>query len=184
VKRPAVFLDRDDTLIGCSQLPPPPLPGKRGDLIDPWQARLLPGVAEGCARLVAAGYQLVVFTNQGCVARGAASLRTVETVNDAVRLQLNMPELPFYYCPFHPQGNVTQWVSEHAWRKPAGGMLLAAADEWRLDLTRSWAIGDAQRDIEAAIAAGVPRDRCLLLGNQLTFPAACSHIMRLPLKSL
>jgi len=160
-RHPAVFLDRDDTLIACTQLPPPPPPGKRGDLIDPALVQLLPGVREGMHRLQAAGFTLVVVSNQGLVARGAGDLETVERVNQALRIQLGFTWLSCYYCPFHPQGTVPRWTREHEWRKPGEGMFLAAAADLAIDLASSWMIGDAARDMEAAAAAGMPVEHCL-----------------------
>lgn len=176
-RRRAVFLDRDDTLIACASLPAPPWPAKAGDLVDPGLVRLLPGVAAGCRHLAAAGLTLVMFTNQGCVARGAAAPETVESVNDAVRRLLAMPWLPCYYCPFHPSGQVPTWTAEHPWRKPGPGMLLAAASELAIHLAGSYAIGDAPRDVQAAVAAGVPPAHCHLLAHALSFSAACEAII-------
>lgn len=160
-RHPAVFLDRDDTLIACTQLPPPPPPGKRGDLVDPSLVQLLPGVHDGMRALQAAGFALVVVSNQGLVARGAGELETVERVNQAMRDQLGLPWLTCYYCPFHPQGSVPRWMGEHEWRKPGAGMFHAAAEDLALDLASSWMIGDAARDMEAAKAAGIPFEQCL-----------------------
>lgn len=175
---PAVFLDRDDTLIVCNDLPPPPAPGAKGDLIDPSLVQLLPGVREGCHRLRAAGFTLVVVSNQGSVARGIATPLAVERVNDAVRSALGMQHLPFYYCPFHPKGLVPFFTREHPWRKPAGGMILASAAELSLDLDRSWLIGDAARDIEAGVAARLAPSRCLRLApGELDFASACDRIL-------
>jgi D-glycero-D-manno-heptose 1,7-bisphosphate phosphatase len=178
VPTPAVFLDRDDTLIACNDLPPPPPPGARGDLVDPSLVRLLPGVREGCHRLRAAGFTLVVVSNQGSVARGIATPRMVERVNDAVRGALGMSDLPFYYCPFHPKGLVPLFTGEHPWRKPHAGMIHAAASELALDLARSWLIGDASRDVEAGVEAGLAAARCLRTGqDHLSFDAACERIL-------
>lgn len=175
---PAVFLDRDDTLIACNDLPPPPPPGATGDLVDPSLVRLLPGVREGCHTLLAAGFSLVVVSNQGSVARGIATPLAVERVNDAVRHALGLPHLPFYYCPFHPKGLVPFFTREHAWRKPSGGMIRAAAAELTLDLGRSWLIGDAMRDVEAGIAAGLASSRCLrITPGELDFASACARIL-------
>jgi D-glycero-D-manno-heptose 1,7-bisphosphate phosphatase len=169
--RPAVFLDRDDTLIACNELPPPPPPGALGDLVDPALVRLLPGVAEGVALLKAAGFMLVVVSNQGSVARGAATIEIVQAVNSRLQEVLMAacgsagPLLDaMYFCPFHPKGTVAAYSREHPWRKPSPGMILAAAKDLELDLTRSWLIGDAPRDIEAGVAAGIDPGRALLVG--------------------
>ncbi|MCC6971598.1 MAG: hypothetical protein IT434_15410 [Phycisphaerales bacterium] len=79
--RPAVFLDRDDTLIQNAELPWDRGGTPRGDLCDPAWVRLLPGVAEACRMLAGAGFALVVVSNQGLVARGVGTLEDVERTN-------------------------------------------------------------------------------------------------------
>jgi histidinol-phosphate phosphatase family protein len=180
-KLSAVFLDRDDTVIHCNELPAPPPPGKRGDHVHPQLVSLLPGALEACAALKQAGFRLVVFSNQGAVARGVATLSLVEEIHDRMRDLLLAPAIAgasprsagadthatlidaVYYCPFHPEGLVPRFTREHEWRKPAPGMIRAAADELHLDLSRSWLIGDAPRDVEAGINAGLPPKHCLLV---------------------
>lgn len=177
-----VFLDRDDTLIACNDLPAPPPPAAPGDLVDPALVRLLPGVLDGCRALRAAGHTLVVVSNQGSVARGGASIALVEAVNrrldrllrdDAGRALV----ASYYFCPFHPKGNVPEFTREHPWRKPGGGMLLAAAIDLGLTLTDAWMIGDASRDIEAGLAAGLDPTRCLLVGGAMSFAQAIERIL-------
>ncbi len=173
--RTAVFLDRDNTLIDNA-----------GDLADPSLVRLLPGAFGACERLAGAGFTLVVVSNQGVVARGGGSLREVEATNDRVRALLTPPHArrtlaeAFYFCPYHPLGTAERFASEHPWRKPAPGMILAAADELALDLARSWFVGDAERDIRAATAAGIPPPRALLIGPDRPLAglaAAAEHIL-------
>ena len=146
--RPAVFLDRDDTLIHrAGGLP-------TGDLGDPADMEILPGVHEGLHLLKHAGYALIVVTNQGGVARGAYTLADVDRVHHALNLALDHVIDDFRACPYHPNGSVPEFAQEHPWRKPAPGMLLDAAAAHRLDLPRSWMIGDAERDVLAGKAAG------------------------------
>lgn len=171
--KPAVFLDRDDTLIACNELPPAPPPAAPGDLCDPDLVRLLPGVADALRQLRSAGFTLVVVTNQGGVARGGLTLERVEEINRRVSSLLRAADGSalierFYFCPFHPRGNVAAYTREHPWRKPAPGMLLAARDELDLDLTASWMIGDAARDVEAGLNAGLRPERCLRIGPEQT----------------
>lgn len=163
--RPAVFLDRDDTLIACRSLPAPAPPGRVGDLYDASLVALLPGALEACDALSALGLALVVVTNQGSVARGAARVEDVERVNRRVRELLPMIDA-VYYCPFHPQGGGGVFTRDHAWRKPDGGMLRAAAATLGLDLTASYLIGDMPRDIDAGLAAGLMSQRCFLLAPE------------------
>ena len=146
--RPAVFLDRDDTLLRRAGGRP------TGDLGDPAHAELVPGAPEACRLLKDAGYALVVVTNQGGVARGIYTLQDVERVHEWLNQRLEGRIDAFRACPYHPLGSVPHYRAEHPWRKPAPGMLLDAADKLALDLPRSWLIGDAIRDCEAGRAAG------------------------------
>lgn len=186
--RPAVFLDRDDTLMEANTLPPPPPPAAPGDVCDPELVRLLPGAAEACRLLKEAGFAIVIVSNQGVVARGGATEQQVHAVNarlaDLLAAHGSPDQSPivdaFYFCPFHPRGKVPYYIREHPWRKPGPGMLLAAAAEHQLDLSRSWLIGDAARDVEAGIAAGLRPERCLRIGSERAFAtvlAAARHVV-------
>lgn len=170
-KRASVFIDRDDTLMACRSLPVR-AGVTPGDVTDPGQVSLLPGVHEACRALREAGFVLVVFTNQGAVARGGCGVDDVARVNERLCELLRDGSAPgaslidaVYFCPFHPKGSVPEFTREHPWRKPAPGMILAAADDHGLDLARSWVIGDQPRDIDAGRAAGIADDRLLLIGE-------------------
>lgn len=142
----AVFLDRDNTLIDD--------PGYIGD---PSLVRLLPGVEQAVKSLQAAGYKIVVVTNQSGIARGLITVDALEKIHDELRRQLAAKEAfldAIYYCPFHPEGTVEEFAKESELRKPRPGMLLKAASELDLDLARSWMVGDSPRDIEAGQRAG------------------------------
>lgn len=146
---PAVFLDRDNTLIVND-----------GDLGDPRAVRLIDGVAEGLATLRDAGFRLIVVTNQGGVARGKYDESQVDAVHQEIAVAVDREAGReglidrFYYCPYHPEATVEQYRRDHPWRKPRPGMILQAASDMRLDLGRSWVIGDQVRDIQAGRAAG------------------------------
>jgi len=140
----AIFLDRDDTLISND-----------GDLGDPADVVLLEGVTKGLESLRSMGFELVVVTNQGGVARGRYGEKDVTRVHERIQeLVGESTPLHFYYCPFHPQGTVPEYTREHPWRKPAPGMFYAAAQRLGLDLSRCWVIGDQHRDMEAGRSAG------------------------------
>lgn len=173
MRQPAVFLDRDDTLIANASLDwstHPLSTVTRGDLCAPEQVSLLPAALPACQLLDAAGFALVVVTNQGLVARGHGTLDDVERTNDRMRDLLTIDGrcliTATYLCPMHPAGSVPRFTSEHPWRKPGGGMVLAAAEELDLDLSRSWLIGDADRDLAAGRAAGIGADRTLRIGSR------------------
>lgn len=176
-RRPAVFFDRDDTLIENATLPAEAFAGTPGDLANPAWIRPLPGAKEACARAFSLGYVVVIVTNQGVVARGGASLAEVEAACARTIEELGKGIEACFACPFHPHGTgPTEYCREHAWRKPQPGMLLAASDLLWLDLGRSWMVGDAQRDIEAGEAAGLPVNQCLLLADGLTLRDALDRI--------
>lgn len=146
----------------------------------PDMVKLLPGALEACGAIARAGLRIVVISNQGVVARGAAGLDLVEEIHDRMR-ELLTPMGghrslidAVYYCPYHPDGLVARWTRENQWRKPQPGMPLAAAGELDLDLSRSWLVGDAPRDVEAGIAAGIPPERCLLLRADTPVPDLAS----------
>ena len=109
--------------------------------------QLLPGVAESCRQLHAAGFVLVVATNQPDVGRGTQPQAVVEAMH--AHLQKLVPEIARIEVCYDPgQGEISRR------RKPEPGMLLDAAAALNLDLTRSWMIGDRWRDIDAGHAAG------------------------------
>jgi len=143
--RPAIFLDRDGTLIE-----------ERGYPSHPDQVRLLPGVAESVERLRRAGFVCVVITNQSGVGRGLLTESQMHAVNKEMIRQLKEAGTDIdglYFCTFAPLGN-DKTVIEYHDRKPGPGMLLRAAREMNLDLTASWIIGDSVSDILAGRNAG------------------------------
>ena len=139
--RPAVFLDRDGTLNADL--------GFVSRLED---VRWLPGVAAALARLRWAGYLLIVVTNQSGIARGYYDEQTMQALHEWMDADLRAQGAhidAFYHCPHHPDLN-----GACTCRKPSPGMLLRAADDWFIDLERSWMIGDKMRDVIAGRAAG------------------------------
>ncbi len=179
--RPAVFFDRDDTLIENATLPAEAFAGKRGDLADPGWVRLLPGAADACQRACELGFAVVIVSNQGVVARGGATLEQVEATCVRTLELLGQGVEACLACPFHPKANgPAEFCREHEWRKPRPGMLIAAAKLFNLDLARSWMIGDAQRDVDAGLAAGLPKAQCLLVGDTLDLTQAMDRIAQAP----
>jgi D-glycero-D-manno-heptose 1,7-bisphosphate phosphatase len=144
--RPAVFLDRDGTLV--EDVP---------YLHDPERLVLLPGVGE-LAALAGAGYALVVVTNQAGVARGLYDEAAVAAVHRRLGRLLAGAGVGLdavLYCPHHPEGTVAAYARACRDRKPGPGMLEAAARRLGLDLAASFLIGNAPTDVGAAVAAGV-----------------------------
>lgn len=182
--RPAVFLDRDDTLCRNADLPDHAWgTATRGDLLDPTHVHAMPGVAHALERLRKAGFAIVVVTNQGGIARAHGTLADVEACHDTLRAQLPLTppdKAPHpiahtlidacYAAPHHPSGTNTRFADDHPWRKPGPGMILAAARELGLDLDHSWMVGDKQRDLDAAIAAGIAPACALRVGPDAPHP--------------
>ncbi len=164
---PAIFLDRDDTIIPCDSVV------ADGDLGDPALVSLLPGARQACDRLRSAGFTLVVVTNQGGIARGKFGIDAVHRVNARVNELLGDTISAFYFCPWHPLGKVPEYTREHPWRKPAPGMILAAAQDHSLDLARSWMIGDKERDAQSGQAAGCST---ILIAREAPAATVADHI--------
>ena len=147
--------------------------------MDPSWIRPLPGAVEACHAARARGFAVIIVTNQGVVARGGATLDEVEAACVRTIDVLGGVVDAVFACPFHPKGaGSNDFCREHAWRKPAPGMLLAAADLFGLDLGRAWMIGDAERDIEAGIAAGLLAERCVRVGNGVDLSQAMGSVSR------
>ena len=162
--RPAVFLDRDGTLIDNA-----------GDLGDPDQLKILSGVAQALQLLLKHNFMLFVVTNQGGVARGKynedAVVQTHARLERMLCAEVGAPQVicEYYYCPFHPQATVEKYRGEHEWRKPAPGMLFAAALAHAIDLEKSWMVGDQERDVVAGAAA---QCRTILISSDRELAAA------------
>jgi D-glycero-D-manno-heptose 1,7-bisphosphate phosphatase len=144
--RPAVFLDRDGTLTE-----------EVGYVNHPSRLRLLPRAAEAIRRLNAAGVAAVVVTNQAGIARGYFSESVLHAVNDALRAQLADAGARLdglYACMHHPTEGEAPYRAQCECRKPKPGLLLRAAAELGLDLTRSTMVGDKASDLVPARAVG------------------------------
>jgi len=162
MKQPAIFFDRDNTLIVSD-----------GYLSDPAEVQLIRGAADAVARARGLGFRVVTISNQSGVARGLFSEAAVVAINEKME-QLLAGENPrakidrHEFCPFHPEAIIEQYRKESELRKPRPGMILRAAEELNIDLSASWVIGDAPRDIEAGHAAGC---RTILISD-VSLPAS------------
>ena len=137
----AVFLDRDGVINRAVVREGRPYPPASVA-----EFELLPGVAEACAELKAAGFLLVVATNQPDVGRGTQRREDVEAMHAKMCAALPLDRVEVCYDP--GQGQPSEF------RKPAPGMLLRAARELDINLTRSFMVGDRWRDIDCGAAAG------------------------------
>jgi D-glycero-D-manno-heptose 1,7-bisphosphate phosphatase len=138
--RPAVFLDRDGTLNVSVVREGKPYAPERLD-----QFALIDGVAEACRGLKAAGYALVVATNQPDVGRGKVERSVIEAMH--ARLLQLIPEIDLVEVCYDGEKSRR--------RKPEPGMLLDAATALGIDLKNSWMVGDRWRDVDCGHNAGV-----------------------------
>ncbi|CAN5886094.1 HAD family hydrolase [soil metagenome] len=163
-RRPAVFLDRDGTIIEDT-----------GYLADPGAVRLLPGAAHAIARLNDAGMPVIVVTNQSGIARGlldeadyAATARRLEELLAAAGARLDGQ----YHCPHHPD-----FTGPCECRKPGALLYQRAATEHAIDLASSWWIGDRPNDV---LAAERFRGRGLLIDRAAAERGSTSDTSRFP----
>ena len=145
--RPAVFLDRDGTLIEDRGFV------DRLDLIS-----VFPWTADALRLLKRAGFVTVVVTNQSAIGRGIID----ETFLGEVHRELDSRLAPagaapdaYYYCPHHPDAAVGRFKMACRCRKPGPGMIEQAAADLHLDPARSFMVGDRWIDMAAGHAAGV-----------------------------
>lgn len=140
-RRPAVFLDRDGTIVDDP-----------GFLHRPADVRLLPGAAAAIARLNAAGWPVVVVTNQSGIARGLYDVTAYQSVQrrlDELLRAAGARVDATYFCPHHPD-----FTGPCDCRKPGTALFQRAATDLNLDLTRSWFVGDRDSDIAPALKLG------------------------------
>ena len=165
--RPAVFLDKDGTLL--ENVPYNVAPGRM---------RFAPGVADALALLARTPLRLVVVSNQ----RGVALGRFAHTALAGVEEQLHRMFADCgatlhaaYWCPHDPLGHVAPWACDCDCRKPQPGMLLRASREHGIDLARSWMVGDILDDVEAGNRAGC---RAILVdcGNETEWQSAPARL--------
>jgi D-glycero-D-manno-heptose 1,7-bisphosphate phosphatase len=103
------------------------------------------------------GFKVVVVTSQAGVAHGSVTEVFLDEVHGVMTQRVADAGGridAFYYCPHHPHAALEQYRTECDCRKPKPGMILNAAHDLSLDLTKSFTVGDRWRDIEMGIAAG------------------------------
>lgn len=143
-KRRAVFLDRDGVLIEAIVRDGKPFAARRWS-----EVKLIPGVREELFRLTAGGFLLFVVTNQPDIARRLLTLTEVEEIHAKLLKSLGGESVirQIYTCPHDNQDGCDC-------RKPKPGLILQAAETWRVDTAGSFIIGDRDADVKAGKAAG------------------------------
>jgi D-glycero-D-manno-heptose 1,7-bisphosphate phosphatase len=137
-RAPAVFVDRDGTIMEdadyCS---------------DPKEVKIFPAIPEALRRLKSNGFKIIIITNQSGIGRGFFTIEQYLAVEAEVLRQLGNGLIDAtYFCPDVPG-------QRSSCRKPAPGMILQATREHRIDLSRSFFIGDKEIDAECGRGAGV-----------------------------
>jgi D-glycero-D-manno-heptose 1,7-bisphosphate phosphatase len=152
--RPAIFLDRDGVIIE-----------NRANYVRSWSdVSIYPQALQALASVSESEYALVLVTNQSAVGRGILPLRAVDQINARLLGEIKAAGGRIdgiYVCPHAPQDGCNC-------RKPGPGLILQAAQELSLDLSRSILIGDALSDIQAGQSAGVRKNVLVLTGRGLS----------------
>lgn len=153
-----IFLDRDGTINKYV-----------GFLRKMDEFELLPGVAEAIRKINSSGYLAIVVTNQPIIARGEVTVEELNLIHNKMETELGKQGAyidALYYCPHHPDkgfaGEVEALKIDCDCRKPKPGMLIKASQDFNIDLSSSWMIGDGKNDVGAGKAAGC---RTVLIGQ-------------------
>jgi len=149
-KQKCVFLDRDGTINRYV-----------GFLRNIDEFELLPGAAEAIRRINESGYLAIVATNQPVIARGEVTVPELREIHNKMETLLGQEGAyvdAIYYCPHHPhkgfEGEIPELKFDCACRKPKPGLLLQAAEDFNIDLSASYMVGDGENDVQCGIRAG------------------------------
>lgn len=155
-KQKAIFLDRDGTINKYV-----------GFLRNIEEFELLDGVAKAIRKINESGYLAIVVSNQPVIARGEVTVEQLDEIHKKMMTILGNEGAyvdAIYYCPHHPDsgydGEIKELKIKCKCRKPEPGMIYQAQDDYNIDLSQSWIVGDSLNDIEAGKRAGV--STCLL----------------------
>ena len=147
VQKPAAFLDRDGVII------------KEVDYLCRLEdMEIYPNAVEAIRLLNRNGFHVIVLTNQSAVARGFLSIQELEEIHAALHHSMARYDAHIdriYYCPHHPNFGPPHLQIQCTCRKPRIGMINKAAEEFLIDMKRSFVIGDHWSDIELALNAGL-----------------------------
>jgi len=159
-----IFLDRDGTL----NVKPP----KACYIERPEDFVWLPRARQAVKELKAAGYEIVLISNQPGIARGKLTEETLRAIHDKMEMELEEVGAKIdyiYYCPH-------DWDEGCECRKPKAGMFFQAQKDLSLDLTKCWMLGDDERDMHAGGDAGC---RCMYVSEQHPLIEAVHAILTL-----
>lgn len=137
MKKPAIFLDRDGTLVE-----------EVNYLSHVDDLRLFSFTAEAVRSLKAAGYLVIVVTNQSGIGRGVYDEAAMHSIHEQIQADLSDAIDGFYFCPHLPDAGCKC-------RKPGLGMIEEAMADFEIDLERSWMVGDKKIDVETGFNAKI-----------------------------
>lgn len=153
----AFFLDRDGVLNHDLE-----------GITKPEHLIMCDGVPEALKKIKAAGYKIVVISNQAGIAKGLLTMEDLMTLQKHYENQLAALGAPlpdkWCYCPHHENGIVPEYSVPCNCKKPKPGMILAAKEELGIDCAKSFFIGDRITDIQCGLAAGC-RDAVLVMSG-------------------
>ncbi len=168
-RQKAIFLDRDGTINRYV-----------GFLRDIDDFVLLDGVAAAIRKINASGYLAIVATNQPVIARGEVTVAQLEEIHNKMETLLGAEGAyldGIYYCPHHPHkgyaGEIPALKIECECRKPKAGMLLKAANDFNIDLSQSWMVGDGENDVLCGRNAGC---RTAIIGQDPNADLQCADL--------
>lgn len=144
--RNCIFLDRDGTI---NQ--------EVGYLCSKEQIKILDGAAEGIRKWNENGFLVIMVSNQSGIARGYFSMETAQQINTEIIKRLKSKGARIddvYLCPHHKEGIIPEYAVCCTCRKPLPGMIWKARDQYQIDLSQSYMIGDKESDLAAARNAG------------------------------
>ncbi len=168
--QPAVFFDRDDTLVQDT-----------GYLHKIADFKWVSGAKTALQTITRAGIPIFIITNQGGIGKGLFSIQDMHSFNQYLCAQARnagakITDIAF--CPHHPEAVIEEFKTPCDCRKPEAGMILALAQKWQIDTHKSVVIGDRNSDIEAGRKAGCTS---FLLEPKTSLPClaekAISHII-------
>lgn len=149
-KQKAIFLDRDGTVNKY-----------KGYITSPKQLELINGVTEAIRKINRSGYLAIIITNQPSIAMGRMSYAVLDEIHAKLDSLLGEEGAyidALYFCPHHPDkgfdGEKTELKIKCDCRKPSGGLIRKAAEDFNIDLSKSFMVGDSEKDILAGIDAG------------------------------
>lgn len=160
-KQKAIFLDRDGTINKMV-----------GFINKPEQFELIKGAAEAIKAINKSGYLAIVVTNQPVIARGECTFEELQAIHDKMETELGKEGAfvdAIYVCPHHTDkgfpGERPEYKCNCDCRKPKPGLLLQAAEDFNIDLSMSYMVGDSRRDVEAGENANV-KEAILIESNK------------------